>query len=374
MKCPRCKTTTKKYFQEINGRYYCRRCIGFGRVFVDEELNVAPISKNNKHVFYQLAYELTKNQKIISDKLVNNVVNNKNSMVLAVCGSGKTEIVYDSMVYILNQGKRVCFAVPRKSLVIELGERIKKQFHGVNPSLFYGGHKDELNASLVVCTTHQLYRFHDCFDLIILDEIDAFPYHNNQLLEDLLFASMKGTYIFMSATLDVKKNDNVDLFVLNRRYHLVDLPIPVYRSSRFKNANVIIKEYLRLWSKPVLIYVPRIIDLDKYDWLSTTYKVEKVSSKTKNTELIIEKLKSHEIDIIITTTLLERGITIENVQVIVVEASHVVYTTEVLIQIAGRVGRSPKYPVGEVIFLSKQKSKAIIESINKIIELNQMSV
>ena len=53
----------------------------------------------------------------------------------------------------------------------------------------------------IICTTHQLYRYPQYFDLLILDELDAFPYVNNEVLIGLLQNSIKGNYIYMSATL-----------------------------------------------------------------------------------------------------------------------------------------------------------------------------
>lgn len=374
MKCPRCKTEDTKYFALMNGRYYCRRCIQFGRVFVDEDLKIPDISKNNKHVYYTLQYELSKRQQEVASRLVNNFKAGKNTVVLAVCGSGKTEIVYDVITEALNQGKSVCFAVPRKALVLELAERIERQFVGIVPTKFYGGYTGDINSPFILCTTHQLYRFHQSFDLLILDEIDAFPYRDNALLEDILFNSLKGQFIFMSATLDAKQFADTPLLILNRRYHLVDLPVPHWYNAKYKSEGLMILRLLKKWQKKVLIYVPRIKDLDKFDVYFKAFRYAKVSSKSKDSDQIIRDLREGRLDFIITTTLLERGITIEDVQVIVTHADHQVYTKEVLIQIAGRVGRSLKYPTGEVVFISKRKSRAISESIETIILLNKMNV
>lgn len=374
MRCPRCQTTNPKYFAQINGRYYCRRCIPFGRVYCDEELESQNFSTINKHVYYDLNYTLSPAQLRISKRLKENFELHKNSVIWAVCGSGKTELVYDSIAYALNHGLRVCITIPRKTLVEEIGERIRKQFVGIEPSLFYGGHQGDINAALVICTTHQLYRFHQCFDLLILDEIDAFPYRGDPLLKDLLFGAIKGNYIFMSATLDASEHQDAEVLILNRRYHLVDLSVPSWQFSFSGMWKRQVLYYLKKWKKPTLIYVPRINDLALFNHWGQKWRYATVSSKSKDVSEYIDKLRNNDLDFIVTTTLLERGVTIEDVQVIVLEANHVVYTKEVLLQIAGRVGRSPRHPTGEVIFLSSQKTKAIKECIQTINELNQMSV
>lgn len=374
MRCPRCKTTDPKYFYKVNDRWYCRRCIAFGRIFCDEELKSLEVSKINEHVYYELSYALSSAQKNIAQHLMENFKQHKDSVVWAVCGSGKTELIYDSIAYALNQNLRVCVAIPRRTLVEEIGERIHKQFIGIVPSLFYGGHQGDLSAPLIVCTTHQLYRFYKSFDLLILDETDAYPYQGNPLLKDLLFGALKGNYIFMSATLDAESYPNAELFVLNRRYHLIDLPTPKWQFCLGKMWKNQVQHYLMKWKKPTLIYVPRIKDLDQFKGWQRRWRYATVSSHSKDVSSLIDKLRHRDLDFLVTTTLLERGVTIEDVQVIVIEADHCVYTKAVLLQIAGRVGRSPKAPTGEVIFLSSQKTKAITQCIQTIIDLNHMTV
>jgi competence protein ComFA len=61
-------------------------------------------------------------------------------------------------------------------------------------------------------------------------------------------------------------------------------------------------------------------------------------------------------------------VTFANLNVLVLEADHSVFSTSTLIQIAGRVGRNEMF--GEIIFLSKYKSKAMLEAVDKIKEKN----
>ena len=59
----------------------------------------------------------------------------------------------------------------------------------------------------------------------------------------------------------------------------------------------------------------------------------------------------------VTTTVLERGVTFENVHVFVYRAHHRVFNQATLIQIAGRVGRKPNYPLGDVYFMARRITK-----------------
>ncbi|MGL6299343.1 hypothetical protein ACR31S_01210 [Streptococcus iniae] len=39
---------------------------------------------------------------------------------------------------------------------------------------------------IIIATTHQLLKFYRAFDLIIIDEVDAFPFVNNKMLNQAL--------------------------------------------------------------------------------------------------------------------------------------------------------------------------------------------
>ncbi|MDQ7861633.1 helicase-related protein [Peribacillus frigoritolerans] len=55
---------------------------------------------------------------------------------------------------------------------------------------------------------------------------------------------------------------------------------------------------------------------------------------------------------LLTTTILERGVTIERLEVAVIGAEHEVFSDSALVQIAGRVGRSFANPSGTVTLFS----------------------
>ena len=75
---------------------------------------------------------------------------------------------------------------------------------------------------------------------------------------------------------------------------------------------------------------------------------------------------------LVTTAVLERGVTLENLQVIIYQADHEIFNQYSLTQISGRVGRKASYPDGEVIFLCDKKTKEIKKSIFSINEANKV--
>lgn len=59
----------------------------------------------------------------------------------------------------------------------ELAPRLQEVFPYIKVAALYGGSVDkEKDAVLVVATTHQLLRYYRAFHVMVVDEIDAFPY------------------------------------------------------------------------------------------------------------------------------------------------------------------------------------------------------
>lgn len=167
--CPRCLNEDPKYFYRGSKGVYCRRCIAYGRVLVDdtfgEENEEVPLEVDAE---YHLDFELTKEQKELSHELMLRA-QREDVLVHAVTGAGKTELVMETIREFLKQGKRVGIAIPRRQVVVEIGERMAKAFTKLHVVYVCGGHSEEKEGDLIVCTTHQLYRYYQYFDLLILD-------------------------------------------------------------------------------------------------------------------------------------------------------------------------------------------------------------
>ena len=258
--CPRCGNQDPKYVGYLNGKPYCRFCITMKGKEADKNHYA------HGAVVLKLGYSLSKDQEKLSKQIVANYKNKIDTLVNAVCGAGKTELIYAVMAYCLSLGKSVAFAVPRRDVVIELSQRIHMVFPNNSIVSVYGGHTEKLNADIVVLTTHQLYRYEKYFDLIILDEIDAFPFKDNKLLRSMFFRAIKGNIVMMSAT---PSNDVIDFFSkknkaileLNTRFHKHPLPVPkvVNRIGVFKLPFLIMKmkEYINQ-NKKVFVFAPTI--------------------------------------------------------------------------------------------------------------------
>ena len=81
-----------------------------------------------------------------------------------------------------------------------------------------------------------------------------------------------------------------------------------------------------------------------------------------------------ELDFLVTTTILERGVTFPGVDVCVINAHEEEFSREVLVQIAGRVGRTAECPTGEVVYFHNGKTKAMVQAVREIENLNQQAL
>ena len=373
--CPRCGNQDPKYVGYLNGNPYCRFCITMKGKEADKNHYA------HGAVVLKLGYSLSKDQEKLSKQIVANYKNKIDTLVNAVCGAGKTELIYAVMAYCLSLGKSVAFAVPRRDVVIELSQRIHMVFPNNSIVSVYGGHTEKLNADIVVLTTHQLYRYEKYFDLIILDEIDAFPFKDNKLLRSMFFRAIKGNIVMMSATpskdvIEFFSKKNKVILELNTRFHKHPLPVPkvVNRIGVFKLPYLLMKmkEYINQ-NKKVFVFAPTIA---KCEFLFRIIKIfvkngTFVHSKCNDRSKKINSFKKGELDYLVTTAVLERGVTFKDLQVIIYDADNELYNSQTLIQIAGRVGRKIDAPEGEVIFLVNKTTSEINEAISTIKSKNR---
>ncbi len=369
-KCPRCGNDDPAKLGWNNGKVYCRNCISFrGQTISYTE------QKSRPSTIY-LPYSLSEEQQMLSDSLVRNYIGGKSTLVHAVCGSGKTEIVLSSISYVLSQGGTVGFAIPRRDVVIEIYDRLRCIFKDSSVTAVYGGHTSNLYADIICLTTHQLYRYEDYFDLLILDEIDAFPYAGNDVLNAMFFRSIKGHFIQMSATASDKtieffSQDGYEILTLNSRYHGYPLPVPkIYAKKLFLKYIFLIqklREFQKL-GKPVFVFTPTIAICEEIYSIIKPFvkKVNYVHSKKPDRAETIQAFKDGKLKILVTTAVLERGVTLKDLQVIIFNSDHKLYDSAALIQISGRVGRKRDAPTGEVIFICEKPNSEMEKCIREI--------
>ncbi len=389
--CQRCNSSILEEWHLPIGAYYCRECLLMKRVRSDQALYYFPQEDFPKQDVLKWRGQLTPFQEKVSEGLIQAVEKKEPILVHAVTGAGKTEMIYQVVAKVIDDGGVVCLASPRIDVCLELYKRLQNDF-ACDIALLYGESDPYFRTPLVVATTHQLLKFHHAFDLLIVDEVDAFPYVDNSVLYYAVNQCVKeeGVKIFLTAT----STDELDKMVrtgelkrlsLPRRFHgnPLIIPKPVWLSdfNRCLEKNKLsanLKTYIekqRRTSYPLLIFASEIKKGEKLkEILQEQFPNENigfVSSVTENRLEQVQAFRDGELTILISTTILERGVTFPFVDVFVVDANHRLFTKSSLIQIGGRVGRSMDRPTGELLFFHDGLNTSIKKAIKEIKQMNK---
>lgn len=380
MQCPRCLNTDRSYFYKGSRGWYCRRCISFGRVMLEEDSRPAvlsPVTSGSEE--YVLQYPLTPYQKEISHRCVLSA-GNTDVLIHAVCGAGKTELILESAAKMLGRGKKVCFAIPRRQVVLELSERLQACFPHAQVTAVCGGHTEVTDGDLIVCTTHQLYRYYQAFDLLILDEPDAFPFRGNPVLHGIAETACRGTKIYLTATPDetmrrrVKEGTLLEL-KLNKRPHGHPVPVPKIITAPAVVLLYVLLRWLKRRNTPRMVFVPTIREAGLMTrFLGLFLPCRCVTSKQDNRDAIIAAFRKEKAGVLVATTVMERGVTVPGCDICVFHADHGVFDEASLIQMAGRAGRTFEQPDGEVLFLQMKRSVLTDQCRKEILEVNACAV
>lgn len=378
MKCLRCHNTDPIYFYNDRGTYYCRKCIQFGRLDINTQPRPFQSKYQKKHRCKpKLSFELTPQQKQASQLLCQYVEEGKNVLVYACCGAGKTEITYEMISRSLNKGLKVGFAISRRQVVLEIAQRMKEAFPSIQVIQVCQGYTDIIDGELIVCTMHQLYRYHQAFDILIMDEVDAFPYKNNEVLEAVAHHATRKTIVYLTATPDEKmlkevEEKKLEVIEVFTRPHQNPLILPTVYKLPFTLQLFLLVLIMFRTKNQMLIFVPTIQLADTLALiLCRIFTCSSFTSKTENKEEKIEKIREGKIQFIFTTTILERGITLKGIDIVVLQAQHPLFDEASLIQIIGRVGRSKECPTGKGYFLCSRKTTAIRRCERALIKMNE---
>ena len=127
--------------------------------------------------------------------------------------------------------------------MLELLPRFQQAFQQTTIQALYGGaEQKDRYCSLVLATTHQLYRFERAFDVVIVDEADAFPYTYDTALQQAVLKAKKSVAAtaLVTATpsnkiLQTIERGEVNYSFIPKRFHNYPLPVPRNESLWFYN-------------------------------------------------------------------------------------------------------------------------------------------
>ncbi|MBP1907242.1 late competence protein required for DNA uptake (superfamily II DNA/RNA helicase) [Paenibacillus turicensis] len=316
-------------------------------------------------------------------------------LLWAVTGAGKTEMIFPLLAYVLERGGRALVATPRRDVVLELAPRLKVAFPDAQISTLYGGSPERFKqGNLVIATTHQLMRFSHCFDLVVIDELDAFPYHNDPMLAYAAAQCCKpnGKYILLSATPPITLQKEVQKGVLPHakvpaRFHGHPLPVPkhigmkgvkfVLRTKQLPPSLIASLRHSVQRGAQIFIFVARIRHIPPLIAVLKRYfpalAIEGTSSEDVDRAEKVLRFRDCDIRMLVTTTILERGVTVKKSDVYILDADSDLFDEASLVQMAGRAGRSSDDPAGLVIFSSLDWTTSQRKAIAQIKQMNTLA-
>lgn len=264
-------------------------------------------------------------------------------------------------------------------MVLEIKDRMQSAFPDLKVVAVCEGYTEITDGDLIICTMHQLYRYHKTFNLLIMDEVDAFPYRGNEILKQIADHACIGEKVYLTATPDEEMLENVRLgnvalVELFQRPHGYPLIVPKVITAVSFLQTVLLIHFLFMQKKEraqTLVFVPTIQMAESLNfWLRFIFRSTSFTSKTKDKETILNKFHKKKYECLISTTVLERGITIKGVHVVIFHADHIVFQEASLIQMIGRVGRNIEMPTGKGLFLCRKRTRDIERCIKALKKMN----
>lgn len=385
--CQRCgQKNTEKL---PNNHYYCCGCLTLGRVSShDVLLHLPEPNEFDGKAALSWQGQLTAQQQVVSDELIQTLLYKREHLVWAVTGAGKTEMLFPVIHHALQKKYRVGIVSPRVDVIIELAPRFRAAFSETDMVVLHGAQTEDYRyTQLVLATTHQMLRFKSAFDLLIVDEVDSFPYDGDKMLVHAVKHARKASsaLIYLSATPTKKLKKRVaskDLTVsyLPLRFHQHLLPLlktRVVGHWRKKLPSKFLKQLKKFYQEErrFLIFVPKVSDLRRVYQGIKQYLPDIVGdyvhASDPERQEKVQKMRDKDIQYLVTTTILERGVTFPGIDVLILGADEPTFSENALVQIAGRVGRNHDRPTGLVQAYIRHTNLKVIAAQNQIKKMNQ---
>lgn len=415
-KCERCHAGRDQLLRTECARcggicYYCDNCLLLGRAqacepllqFVSEachqdERHSAGVNRRRRcadnAVSATHSLPLTPAQQRAAEAAFQFVKRRSEPIMLmwAVTGAGKTEMTFNVIAHVLSCGGRVAVATPRKDVVDELAPRFREAFPQVRVVKLHGDSGETWHeGELVIATTHQLWRWYCAFNLIVVDEVDAFPYRHDATLQAGLRRALTvgGQQLWLTATPPrawqrAYRRGVLPGVTIPARYHGHPLPEPVLtvvrrlwqhiNDSRSIPAMRQFFERVRKEAGQAYVFVPGLAYITPVtNWIERhvdAWTVTGVSSRDRERSQKIVRFRDKAVDCLVTTTILERGVTVPNAHVLILQADHPVFDEAALVQMSGRSGRSAAYPSGQVMWIASQMTREQQRAVTHIQSMN----
>ena len=341
-----------------------------------------------------LPFKLTENQKEVMEEIIKDLKNGKliRRLIHGEVGSGKTIIAIFTLWIFGKMGYQGVFLCPTEILAqqhyINWNEFLLSD--GINVSLLTGKTEEkskiineiESGKINVIIGTHAILNEKINFKnlkIVIVDEQHKFGVNQQELLKE---KSKNVHYISMSATpiprtLALTIFGNMDFSTLGEIPKGQRQVITYMFSNENKDKVYSFIKFLISQNKIGFIITPAIKGNENVESAEEKYKELKEKfpdikigllhgrMEKEKQECVLKKLRNREINLLISTTVIETGIDIPDVSFIVIEQAERFGLAQ-LHQLRGRVGRSGE--VGYCFLIVYNEDEEVNERLNNFIE------
>lgn len=325
-----------------------------------------------KKYLESLSFNLTKAQKRVITEIYKDLSNGRivNRLVQGDVGSGKTIVSMILLLYMVENSYQGVLMAPTEILAVQHFLSVKEKFEklGVRVELLTGSFKGKTKEKLlndikegnvdIVIGTHALIEENVYFKklgLIIIDEQHRFGVVQRKLLRD---KGVLANLVVMSATpiprsLALSIYGDLDVSVIDE-LPPGRKPIKTKWISNDEDSDIMYDFIGKKFSQGRQAYfiAPLIEESEKLAAKSTEELYEEVSKKLpmykigvlhgrmKNSEKdeVMKRFKNRELDILVSTTVIEVGVDVPNATIMVINNSER-FGLSALHQLRGRVGR-----------------------------------
>ena len=329
-------------------------------------------TKSYNKILKNLDFELTGSQQLSLREIVDDFIseNPMNRMIQGDVGCGKTIVSILASSIVVDNDYQVGIMAPTDLLSKQLYKNFKSHFEaiGIKCSLLVGSLKSKdkdkvledikLGKSNIIIGTHALFQkdvqFHN-LGFVVIDEQHRFGVNQRQ---KLLSKSTNPNLMAMTATpiprtLAITYNGDMDLSIIDELpKNRPDIHTSFIEKDNLSTAFNFIREKVESGGQTIIVY-PLINESEKQDLSAAVESYEYLSNsifpdlnvglmhgqledENKNNEM--QKFMEGDIDILISTTVVEVGIDNPNVNVMLINNSERFGLSQ-LHQLRGRVGR-----------------------------------
>ncbi len=346
-----------------------------------------------------LPFELTKAQKRAINEILNDMHSNKpmQRLLQGDVGSGKTVVACVMLLAAIENGYQAALMAPTEILAQQHYNNLVKWLTplGISIGLFLGSsgarikREEEQNLvngqTKIAVGTHALIQDNVQFNnlgAVVIDEQHRFGVKQRLSLrkKSLLPQILTMTATPIPRTLAITLNGDLDLTIIDELPKGRKPIITRLVNSRFMITKLI-REEVSKGHQAYIVYPlieesetlsAKAATIEAKKWQNdvfTELKIGLLHGKLKNNEkdIVMEKFKNKEYDILVSTTVVEVGVDVPNATVIVIENAERFGLSQ-LHQLRGRVGRSDMQSY--CILSSYSKNPQTKERLNIMTETN----